>query len=356
MRVDYIIVGQGLCGTFLSWNLLKAGKSVVVIDAPQPFTATKVASGIINPVTGRRIVRTWMIEDLLPFAIDAYTQLGQQINTTLVEESSILDFHPTPQMQQAFAERLPQEPTFLHLPDKEEDASWRHFFRYNYGIGKIQPALILHLQAMLANWRLYLQQHQLLLEETFNHGELVFNTAAEEVQYKDVSAAKIICCDGVAGFNLPWFNKLPYVRTKGEAIIADIPGLPRTQLYKQGITIVPWKDGLFWIGSNYVWDYEDALPTTVFRKKVEEQLNYWLRIPYTITDHLAAERPANIERRPFVGLHPHQPLLGILNGMGTKGCSLAPFFAHELTRHLLHQLPINPLADVQRFKRVLADR
>jgi hypothetical protein len=41
---------------------------VIVIDESNPFTATKAASGVINPVTGRRIVRTWRIEELLPFA------------------------------------------------------------------------------------------------------------------------------------------------------------------------------------------------------------------------------------------------------------------------------------------------
>jgi hypothetical protein len=40
--------------------------------------------------------------------------------------------------------------------------------------------------------------------------------------------------------------------------------------------------------------------------------------------------------------------------MGTKGCSLAPYFAHELVEHLVHGKPINPLADVQRFKNILS--
>jgi len=58
MEFDYIILGQGICGTFLSWNLIKAGKKILVIDEPQKFSSTKVASGIINPVTGRRVVTT----------------------------------------------------------------------------------------------------------------------------------------------------------------------------------------------------------------------------------------------------------------------------------------------------------
>jgi len=61
MEIDYLIIGQGICGTFLSWYLRKAGISFIVIDEPRPDTASRVAAGIINPVTGRRIVKTWLI-------------------------------------------------------------------------------------------------------------------------------------------------------------------------------------------------------------------------------------------------------------------------------------------------------
>src|SRR3954466_89491 len=120
MNVDYLILGQGLCGTFLSYYLAKAGKKVLVIDKNIPFSATKVASGIINPVTGRRIVRTWRIEELLPFAVEAYTELGVSLNATLVSQTSVLDFHPTLQMQEAFNSRLPAETEYLHSYDDEQ--------------------------------------------------------------------------------------------------------------------------------------------------------------------------------------------------------------------------------------------
>ena len=80
-----------------------------------------------------------------------------------------------------------------------------------------------------------------------------------------------------------------------------------------------------------------------------------LKVPFTILDHLAALRPAvAVERRPFVGLHPTNDKIGILNGMGTKGCSLAPFFAKQLVDHLLYNEPIMADADLQRFKKVLS--
>ncbi|HXB33647.1 MAG TPA: FAD-dependent oxidoreductase, partial [Puia sp.] len=67
MRVDVLIIGQGICGTFLSRELDRAGLSYLVIDEKRPDSASLAAAGLVNPVTGRRFVKTWMIDELLPF-------------------------------------------------------------------------------------------------------------------------------------------------------------------------------------------------------------------------------------------------------------------------------------------------
>jgi glycine/D-amino acid oxidase-like deaminating enzyme len=82
-------------------------------------------------------------------------------------------------------------------------------------------------------------------------------------------------------------------------------------------------------------------------------LNNWIKLPYKVVSHKAAVRPATLERRPFAGFHPVHSNIGILNGMGTKGTSLAPFFANQLVQRLVYDFPIAPEADVQRFSRIL---
>jgi 2-polyprenyl-6-methoxyphenol hydroxylase-like FAD-dependent oxidoreductase len=69
---DVIIVGQGLTGTWLSWWLNKAGLSFKIIDQTNKDSSSMRAAGLINPVTGRRLVNTWMIDELMPFALNAY--------------------------------------------------------------------------------------------------------------------------------------------------------------------------------------------------------------------------------------------------------------------------------------------
>ncbi|MDD2792282.1 MAG: FAD-dependent oxidoreductase [Sediminibacterium sp.] len=348
--IDYIIVGQGLCGTFMSWNLMKAGKQVLVIDESNPYSASKVASGVINPVTGRRIVRTWEIEKLMPFAVQAYTDLGNELELPLIRQCNILDFHSTPQMKLAFEERLPVEEEYLRIPENSDQ--WWNYFHPAFGVGEINPCWLIDLHAMLEGWRKKLMANNALLDERFELQGC--EIGPDQVSYNGIRAAKIIFCDGTAGFNNPYFHLLPYARNKGQAIFASIPDLPPNHIYKQGINVVPWKNDLFWIGSTYEWNFTHLNPDSDFREKVEIQLKRWLKLPYTIVDHQASERPANMERRPFVGLHPVHGTVGLLNGMGTKGCSLSPYFAAEFTAYLLQGTPIHPHADVQRFRKILS--
>jgi glycine/D-amino acid oxidase-like deaminating enzyme len=364
MKIDVLIIGQGICGTFFSWWLEKAGLSYLVIDEARPDTASKTAAGLINPVTGRRIVKTWMIDELLPFAQTSYQQLGQELGATLLEQKSVVDFFPTPQMRLAFLDRYAEDRQYLQLPADEQD--WNEYFRYDFGYGMISPCWLVDLPRLLDLSRKKMLERQCLLEEKFEAEELIVEEQSG-IRYKDISTRHIIFCDGVESASSLWFSLLPFAPNKGEALIVEISGLAAAgeskrgaasagemPIFKKGLTLSPWKDDLYWIGSSYEWSFTDKGPTEAFRKRTETVLQDWLRLPFRTVEHLASVRPATLERRPFVGLHPLHPAIGILNGMGTKGCSLAPYFARQLAFHLAESAPLLPEADIKRFSRVLS--
>lgn len=344
LKFPIIIVGQGICGTFLSYYLHKVGVPFLVYDEAKPNTASKVASGVINPITGRRLVRTWMIEDIMPFAVQAYQQLENELQIELIQQLNILDFHTTPQMQQSFNERLPQETNYLKKV--AEPNEWKTFFNYPFGIGETNPCWLININLLLSTWRQKLVLDNQLVPEEYNTEQLTAITTNKE--------QLVIFCDGVVGFNNPFFKMLPYTNMKGEALIVSIPNLPRKNMYKHGLNLVPWQSDLWWVGSSYEWNFDTLEPTEFFKQKTIEQLKHFLQLPFTVVDHIAAQRPANMERRPFVGFHPVHTHIGLLNGMGTKGCSLAPYFANELVQHVLFDAPIHALAHVARFNRVLS--
>ena len=349
MTVDYLIVGQGISGTLLSRALMNLDKRVIVVDDGNISTSSKVASGVINPVTGKRLVRTWMIEQLLPFAVDTYQQMGIEFGAPLISQCNILDFYSSRDAAQNFNDKLTEEKAYLS--ESTDHAKWEEYFRFNYGIGEITPCLLIDIRTMLRAWREYLLVKDMLVWNRFRIDDCEIGQGS--VKYGDITAEKIIFCDGAVSAENPYFDRLPWSKDKGEALIAEIPGLPATNIYKQGINIVPWHNGLFWVGATHDWKYTDMQPTAAFRKQTEELLNYWLKLPYKIVDHLVAQRPVNMDRKPFVGLHPVMSSVGIFNGMGTKGCSVAPYFAEQFAQHLVTGTPLMPEVDVKRFSKIL---
>jgi glycine/D-amino acid oxidase-like deaminating enzyme len=346
---EVLIVGQGLAGTWLSWWLHKAGIPFKVIDQQDPNSASARAAGLINPVTGRRLVTTWMIDELMSFASGAYKEIGESLENSFIKEMSVIDFFPSVQMLQAFQKRYEEDRTFL-LPgeDREKYADW---FRYELGWGKIHPCQLVEVEKLLKDWRSWLKRNGLLVESFFDHSNFQLNDRI--IEYSNIQARYIIFCDGMSSAQNPYFDKLPFALNKGEGLLVEIKGIPQNLVFKKGMSLVPYSENIFWLGSSYEWAFDDGQPSENFRKTAEGWLNYNLKLPYNILEHFAAIRPATLERRPFVGFHPLHPQIGILNGMGTKGCSLAPYFAKQLVDKLIGEGNINPLADISRFEKIL---
>jgi glycine/D-amino acid oxidase-like deaminating enzyme len=347
---EVLIVGQGLAGTWLSWWLYQAGVSFQVIDKPDQDGASMRAAGLINPVTGRRMVTTWMINELMFFASAAYDEIGRFLEESFIREISLIDFFPSVQMLQAFRKRFDEDKTYLHPgEDNEKYSAW---FRYDLGWGAIGPCALVNTEDLLARWRTWLKKKELLIESVFDLSSL--RTNEQEIEYSGVRYRYIIFCDGKASAQNPFFNRLPFALNKGEGLLVGIHGLPGGLVFKKGMSLVPYRENIYWLGSSYEWSFDNDQPSANFRKTAESWLNYNLKLPYTILEHFAAIRPATLERRPFIGFHPLYPQVGILNGLGTKGCSLAPFFAKQLVSKLTVGESIHPLADIKRFEKILS--
>jgi glycine/D-amino acid oxidase-like deaminating enzyme len=344
-QVKYLIIGQGLVGTWMSYQFDKAGISYLLINDENIQSASSVASGVINPVTGRRIVQTWMIETLLPFAVKAYTELQSKLNIQIIQEAPVILLHPSEQMKDSFHYRMYNENIYLM---EQDPASWTPYFNAPYGVGGIKECYWLDVNKMTAAWKNYLVSSALYINAFFDINELELNK--NNVQWKNITAEKVIFCDGIGSMQNPYFNQLPFAPNKGEALIIKVPGLPNKNIYKNNISVIPWKEDLFWVGSNYEWTFEDVAPSAAFKEKMIQSLDQFLKMPYEIVDHIVGVRPTNTQRRPFVGTHPYYPKLAICNGMGTKGCSLAPYFANQLFDHLENGAAIEPEASLDRFK------
>lgn len=351
MNVDYLIVGQGIAGTLLAWFLHQEGKSFAVIDNGADVIASKVAAGIINPVTGRRYHTTWKADELHPFALKTYTELGAHFNTNYIFRKDIIEFFPNPEARTVFVDRVQSGNPYMDAyPDQNR---FNTQVNYDFGCGCIRPAYVTGLGLLLADMRHWLRTQGMLIETVFDHEALQLD--GDSVRYENIHAGKIIFSEGASGADNPLFRLLPWALNKGEALIIECRDLDSEHLMKKGFLLAPLPvQHTFWAGSSYAWEGLNDGPTAAFRERTTALLEAMLKLPFTVLAHKAAVRPATVERRPFVGLHPLHPQVGIFNGLGTKGTSLGPYFAQQFVHHLEHGSPLTPEADVSRFTRILS--
>jgi glycine/D-amino acid oxidase-like deaminating enzyme len=352
MTVDYIIIGQGISGTWLSYYLLKANKSTVVIDKENRQSASNAAGGLINPVTGRRVVTTWLAEELMPFVWNEYNALGNLLNIQCISKNNILVFPTAPDLMKAFAERIQDGNSYIKMPVTDKNVL-RDQLHFPFDVFEIEPCYVIKMRNLLQSFRNYLQTKKILVNELFDESQLIFKP--DHVEYKNINAKKVIYADGIQSTESYYWNKLPFVLNKGQALLLEIDGLNALYTYKIGhLTLACLSKTIWWAGSSNELEFVSSEPSEAFKEKTLAALRAILKIPFKVKEHLSAVRSATVERRPFVGIHPIYKQLAILNGMGSKGCSLAPWFAKELADNLTHETPINAIASVRRFAKMLS--
>ena len=342
-KTTYLIVGQGLCGTLLSYFFYKNNIPFLLIDKPTENTASKIASGVINPVTGRRVVTTWMIEKILPFAFETYNEIQSILNIQIIKEMPIIQLHNDAFMQNNFEKKVHNNPFIFN----EDIQKFNTYFNTAHQVHKIFPSYLIDVRLLLENWKNFLIKINCYNEMYCDWNNM--NLSNENILINNIECKKIIFCTGIDLIQIPLLKQLPYSFSKGEAIIIKAPLLPRNVMYKNKMSIIPWQENQFWVGSNYIWNYMDDKPEMAFKENATHFLTHFLKIPFEIIAHLAGIRPTNLNRRPFVGWHPTQSNLGIFNGMGTKGCSLAPYFANQFTNQILKNSPLQKEVDIEIF-------
>ena len=350
-KVDYIIVGQGLAGSILALTLLKSGKLVIVIDDAKVNTASKVAAGLYNPVVFKRLVKSWMADDLLPYMDAFYPEMEKLLGSEFYFSKRIL----TP-----FAEE--QEKTLWQKKTEEGIGKYLNEAIYYedlngivfnpLGISEVMHAGNLDTVQFLTSCKKYFTKTNIFIEEVFDYSQI--SMIENTVCYKDISATKIIFCEGYKATENPFFKWLPFKLTKGETLTIKLThdhAIPFKIVLNKAVFILPIGNDLYKVGATYEWD--DLSENTTEKGKLDlvDKLQKVLKVPFEIINHQAGIRPTVNDRRPLIGLHPEHPQLAVFNGMGTKGVMLAPFFANQLTYFLESHTPLDKEVDIARFKK-----
>jgi glycine/D-amino acid oxidase-like deaminating enzyme len=343
--VDYIIVGQGLAGSCLAVELLNRKKKIAVIDFPMAQAASRVAAGLFNPVTGKKLSLTWLADELFPHLHKFYKDVERITDARF--------YFPMPVYRPFVSageqnEWMGRDSDFLsqYVEKVYSTPAFESQVINPYGGLLVKQCGYLDTIAFLTAIRNLVAQQGILLEEWFD--EQALTVYPEKVSYRNLNASQVIFCTGVSANQSRFFSWLPIKPLKGEVLQLQADEVvPR--IYNRGVYAVP---GVWKAGATYNRFDGTTGVTPDALAELTNGLRSLIRFPYKITGQLWGFRPTVPDRRPILGIHPHHKNIIIFNGLGTKGVSLAPYFARQLVQWLENGHGLNNAVDIQRYKSV----
>jgi len=103
-RVDFVVVGQGLAGTTLARRLAARGRRVLVVDRGGDG-ASRIAAGLITPVTGKRLAKSWRWDELYPAAVAYYRDFERDTGVTVLHQRPALRLFASAEERDEFGRR-----------------------------------------------------------------------------------------------------------------------------------------------------------------------------------------------------------------------------------------------------------
>lgn len=345
--VDFIIVGQGLAGSLLAYHLLKEGNKVLVIDKCEKYTSSKIAAGIVHPITGRRMVKSWKADALIPFARKFYHEIENEIGAQLFFDLPLIEIYSSVKNRNDWAIRSSDSGFENYIGNEINQSEIVNCFAADFGGITICNTGFLDCGKLILLMGDYFKKKTAIDHSFFSFNDLIVTN--DGVKWKNTSSSKIIFCEGASVLINPFFNRLPFLPAKGEILEILSEDLPQQYIINQEMYILPVGNHRFKVGATYGWNFENDKPTIQGRTQIELFLKRFLKSKFQILSHEAAIRPTIQDRRPVIGLHPSNSAIGIFNGLGTKGVMLAPYFANQFSLFLNKENPIDAEVDVKRF-------
>ncbi|AQG82256.1 NAD(P)/FAD-dependent oxidoreductase [Spirosoma montaniterrae] len=346
MTIDFLIVGQGVAGSVLAWTLDRRGCSVVLADDPASPSASGVAAGIVNPLTGRKLVRTWKADELFPFLHQFYTGIEQELGVRFFHPKTIYRPFRSETEKNEYLALVADPAVRPYASEAADNEQYAGYIANSFGGLDVRQAGWLDLNEFVRIIKGYFIKKNQYYEGWFDSSELI--NKGESVQWQGLTINKVIFCDGTQARENPLFNWLPHNPVKGQILTAVVDNYPIKHIVNQGVFILPVRDGLIRIGATYTWHDLDWQTTDDGRAFLESKVQNLLTVPYRVVAQQAGIRPSTKDRRPFIGLHPESLSFGIFGGMGTKGVSLAPYLAEQFARHLLDGEDLDAEANISR--------
>lgn len=311
-----LIIGQGLAGTVLAHQLLRANIAFQIWDSPAThFKSSLAAGGIFNPITGRKLEETWLANELFEYLFPFYQQLEQELSDTFFYPMPLFRPFANEEMKKWLLDRKNQiDNSFLTWT---EEGVW------------IKQAGWLDVAKFLELSRENFKERGVYKLKEYSYEKTFISTDQSIVQIAGESFSQVVFCEGFhCHRHNPFFGHLNFLPAKGELMRFKHNQLSEDYILNKNGFILPIQGNEFKVGATYRWDDLSYMPHPNALEDLEKKLKQFQVEDYAVLEVICGVRPATQDRRPFVGFHPNLPV-SIFNGFGSKGVSLIPYFAKE---------------------------
>ncbi|MGZ8162400.1 MAG: NAD(P)/FAD-dependent oxidoreductase [Methylobacter sp.] len=346
MNIDFLIIGQGLAGSFLAWELIQRNCQVMVIDSGKE-NASQIAAGLINPVTGMRFVKSADVDLLLPAAKRFYSRLSGYFQQPFYLEKPMLRIFRSEKEVRNCLNRLGDPDYQSYLGELIAPASIINNLVTPFGfIQQNQTGYLLTkpLLSCLKNFFISRNSYRL---ENLNYSDIQLKPS---LRWQDIYARQIIFCEGYHAINNPWFSWLPFQPVKGEILTLEHQTELPDKILNYGNWLIPLNNHQIRIGATFDRENLDTRPTGPGREQLLNALNQIsANLKHaTLINHQANIRPSTQDRHPFTGRHPLYRQLAIFNGFGAKGSLQIPWHSQCLAEALLNGASLPNSCTIQR--------
>lgn len=337
----YLIVGQGLAGSVLLYQLDRSNIEFDVIDNDHEFSGSMAAGGIMHPMSFRRLIFAWRAIELIKEATEFYEETQKKFDNPFFQTATFYRPFANIEEQNNWMTKM-NEPPFdevLGIDDLEIKG-----VRSPHGIGTINYSGRLEVQDFLAQTRQF-------FGTKIKSEKLDFDLLKKEGgywSYKDETYKGVIFCEGYQFIYNPYFNYLPSNLTKGEIIEINTEAIDH-KMISRGCFIVPQKgENNYLVGSTYRWHTVSSETTEDAKKELIEKAEKVIASDFKVYNQAAGIRPTIADRKPLIGEHPKHKGLYMFNGMGSKTVMMAPKLADQFVGFLKGQNEIYPEANLER--------
>ncbi|MEM9340268.1 MAG: FAD-dependent oxidoreductase, partial [Bacteroidota bacterium] len=244
-KLDYLIIGQGLAGSWLAYELAARGKKILVLNDETERISTLKAAGLYNPITGRNMIKTWLADEIFQHLEERYRSLEQKTGTRFLYPIPIYRPFVSIEEKNDWDGKI-ENPTFMPYVDSLETKSIYDDINDQLGGIILKKTGYVNLPEFILAMRKYLVSIGAYQVGKFDYQQLVIEGSG--ARYKEWDVSQLIFCEGVNPSNHFW-GDLPFKNVRGELIDVSCE-LKSEHIINRGVFMIP-KDGYFTVGSTY---------------------------------------------------------------------------------------------------------